>query len=289
MLRLLVARHGQSEGDTRDLVEGSADLPLTATGRLQGRLLARRITRDYRPAAVFTSPLQRARDIGAEVAAGCSVPLLVDPRLAEWSTGILAGLSFTEANRRYPWPERGHLFFELVPGAETGFEHLARVAEFVYNLLDVMAEPWPGVHGRRTERFAGAGVRDLAPWEQALLAAVRDAERRSESEGPLDTGQPAYARDRVPAGRTLCVISHGATLSRLVQSLIGMLPTAGPALMHGDTGLTELELDRRLVIRRANCQAHLPHLLRAPLDRDVAVQDPAAVDAAVEIWGRVGV
>lgn len=288
MLRLIIARHGQSEGDTKDLVEGSADLPLTATGELQGRLLAERIARDYRPAAVFVSGLRRAGHIAALIGEMCQVPVFADRRLDEWSTGILAGVPFAEANQRYPWPERGHLYFELVPGAETGFDHLARVSEFLFNLLDVLGEPWPGVYGPRVERFAGEAVRDLAPWGRDLLEAVEEAQCRAGSAASTDLGRPGYARDGVSAGRTLVIIAHGGTISRLLQALVGMLPTAGPIFPHGDTGLTEVDLDRRLIVRRSNCQAHLPPVLRAPLDRDLAADDPSAVAAAVEAWQKVG-
>lgn len=85
MLRLAICRHGQSEGDTLELIEGSADLPLTATGRLQGALLAERLETAYRPAAVFSSPLARARDIADDD------PAAVEAAVSTWRKAGEAG------------------------------------------------------------------------------------------------------------------------------------------------------------------------------------------------------
>ncbi len=272
MLRLVIARHGQSEGDTLELIEGSADLPLTATGRLQGRLLAERIETDYRPAAVFSSPLQRARAIAADTAARLEAPLFVDPRLAEEGTGILAGVPITEAARRWPLPERGHLVFERMPGGDSSIDHYARVAEFTLNLLDVLGEPFAGVWGRRTSRFEGEceSTRDLSPWEPELKAALKRA--------------GAQARVRWP---TLAVITHGGTAAHILRVLLGLPVNAQVFLPHGDAGLTEVKLvDGRVWVVRGNCQAHLPPALREPANRDVAADDPATVEEAVAAWRK---
>jgi len=262
MLQLIIARHGQSEGDTKALVEGSADLPLTATGRLQGRLLAERVERDFRgesaPAAVFASPLERARDIAQDIAARLRVPLFIDPRLAEISTGVMAGVSVAEAARRWPLPARGHLAFERPPGGESEIDLYARVAEFTLNLLDVTGEPFPGVWGRRTMRFAGEceSTRDLAPWEEDFKAAPR---------------RPA-----------VCLIAHGGSIGKLLWVLFGLPPNSQVRFPQGDTGLSEIIIgDGRVRVLRLNCQRHLPDILRDPRERDIAAEDSKGVEEAV--------
>jgi len=268
MLRLLLARHGQPEAHVRGLIQGSADLPLTPTGHLQGRLLAERIQREHRLAAVFSSPLVRACDIAKGIASRLSVPLIVDPRLAEVATGILAGVSRAEAATRWPLPSRGHLLFERIPGGESLIDTYARVAEFLLNLFDVLGEPFPGVLGRRTLRFEGEveTTRDLAPWENELKAAVK----RTASSG---------------ASVTLLLISHGGALAELFHVLLGLPVNAPAVITHADTGLSEVVLDGgRLWVVRTSCQAHLPPILRRPENRDVATEDAASVDAAVRAW-----
>jgi broad specificity phosphatase PhoE len=262
MLQLIIARHGQSEGDTKALVEGSADLPLTATGQLQGHLLAERVKRDFRgtaaPTVVFTSPLRRANDIAQAIAAHLEIPLIADPRLAEISTGIAAGVAVAEAARRWPLPARGHLAFERFPGGESEIDLYARVAEFTLNLLDVAGEPFPGVWGRRTVCFEGEceSTRDMAPWEDRLKAALR---------------RPA-----------ICLIAHGGTIGKLLWVLFGLPPNSQVRFPHGDTGLTEVVIgDGRVRVLRMNCQRHLPEILRGPGERDIAAADPEGVAEAV--------
>ena len=267
MLRLLLARHGQSEGDTQALIEGSADLPLTVTGRLQGRLLAERILREYRereaPAAVFTSPLLRASDIAGDLASRLDVPVFVDDRLAELSTGIMAGVSLVEAAKRWPLPERGHLLFERNPGGESDIDQYARVLEFTLNLMDVLGEPFPGVWGRRPARFEGEceSTQDLAPWEGDLRVA--------------------------PSRRVLGLLGHGGTVGKLLRVLTGLPLNAPVYFPHGDTGLSEVLIeDSRVRVIRMNCQRHLPPILREPGVHDVAAEDPEGVAAAVSRWSE---
>lgn len=273
MTRLLIARHGQPEAHVLDKIQGSADFALTATGRLQGRLLADRIAREYRPVAVFSSPLQRARATAEEVASRLSVPLFVDARLAEVATGILSGVDRAEAAVRWPLPERGHMLFERIPGGESMIDAYARVAEFVLNLMDVLGEPFPGVWGRRAMRFEGESesTRDLAPWEDELKEALGRAR---------DTAGEAL----VTAGATLCVVTHGGAAAQLFRVLLGVPVNAQVVVTHGYAGLSEVTLsDGRVWVVRASCQAHLPPFLRSP-ERDLVAEDPDAAMAAVAAW-----
>ncbi len=280
MSRLVIARHGQSEGDTLELIEGSADLPLTVTGRLQGALLAERLEADYRPAAVFSSPLRRAREIAAATASRLAVPLFVDPRLAEEATGALSGVPIAEAVRRWPLPRRGHLTFERFPGGESVIDRYARVMEFTLNLLDVLGETFPGVWGRRTIRFQGEceSTRDLAPWEPELKAALNRRARGGGSAGSVKPDLP-----------TLALVVHGGTAADILRVLLGIPVNAQVRFPHGDTGLDELEVrDGLVTVLRENCQRHLPPVLRAPGSRDVAADDPTGVEAAVAAWRKAG-
>ncbi|MCL6580577.1 MAG: histidine phosphatase family protein [Firmicutes bacterium] len=285
MLTLLVARHGQSEGDTFRRVEGSADLALTATGRLQGRLLVERLVREHRPAAVFTSPLRRARDIAADLAGRLGVPLLEDPRLAEQSTGLLAGRSYEEVESRWPFPRRGLLVTDAPAGGESMLEHYCRVADFLLNLVDVLGERFPGVWGRRERRFEDVPHRDSAPWAAEL---VRACGREPGAES-LPGREPAHPVGPVTEpgepSHTLAVIAHGGTTGWLLSVLLGLAPNAEVGFVISETGLSEVVLKRGFVwVRRLNCQDHLPPLLRRPGSRDVAAEDPPGVAEAVGRW-----
>ena len=67
---LLLVRHGQSEANAAGLLIGRADSPLTELGHRQAAALGEALAaRAPAPAALLTSPLQRARQTAAAIAA----------------------------------------------------------------------------------------------------------------------------------------------------------------------------------------------------------------------------
>lgn len=132
VIRLLLCRHGQSEGDLEPRrIEGNADFPLTDLGRRQGEALARRIAAGFAPDRLIASPLQRAQQTALMIADATGLPLETEPRLAERSNGRLAGLTHAEADRRYPvrHPLRVH---HRPPEGESYLDQYRRVAEFYF-------------------------------------------------------------------------------------------------------------------------------------------------------------
>lgn len=86
---LILVRHGQTEANARGLLLGRADPPLTDTGRRQARSLAANLPI---PARVVSSPLARARQTAAVIAAntpGTRMTVEVDPRWIEMDYGRL--------------------------------------------------------------------------------------------------------------------------------------------------------------------------------------------------------
>lgn len=73
MTRILLTRHGHVDGIRPPRFRGRAELALTDRGLAQADALARRIAANWKPVAVFTSPLQRCVLTGAKIAAACSV------------------------------------------------------------------------------------------------------------------------------------------------------------------------------------------------------------------------
>jgi len=111
--RIVVVRHGETEWSREKRHTGRTDLPLTAEGREQATsLVAQLAGRSF--AAVFVSPLQRARET-CEIA-GFGDRAVVDPDLVEWDYGEFDGLTGAEIQQRIPgWT----LFGDGVIGGET--------------------------------------------------------------------------------------------------------------------------------------------------------------------------
>lgn len=98
-LRVTLVRHGQTERSARSAYSGRLDVPLTEAGREQARAVAARLADDGVD-AVVTSPLARARDTAAAIAAAANVALTVDERLTEIDYGPFEGLDREQARER---------------------------------------------------------------------------------------------------------------------------------------------------------------------------------------------
>jgi probable phosphoglycerate mutase len=124
--RLLLVRHGQIDANIESRWHGSTDGELTTQGRDEARRVAAHLART-RPdvAAVYSSPLKRARDTAAPIAEALGINVIVAPGLAEYSIGVLENETFADLAGR-------HRFFEQadadVGWAPPGGESLSAVA-----------------------------------------------------------------------------------------------------------------------------------------------------------------
>jgi phosphoserine phosphatase len=78
------------EGIRPPRFRGRTDLPLTAQGMAEAEATARRIAADWKPAAIYTSPLKRCVDTGAPIARACglqpsTLPALIDIDYGRWN------------------------------------------------------------------------------------------------------------------------------------------------------------------------------------------------------------
>ena len=102
--RLILVRHGETEGESSIRYHGRTDVALSELGRAQMRLARRAIeTRrgDASFAHVFSSPLVRASE-GARIVAGDSAPIVMIDDFAEVHFGLFEGLTADEIRERYP-------------------------------------------------------------------------------------------------------------------------------------------------------------------------------------------
>lgn len=101
MTRLFVVRHGQTEGNQKKIYRGRWDLPLDAAGQQQ----VRRAGAALKPvglAAVYTSPLLRARQTAAAVAAGRRMEPIAEEALIDIDYGEWTRMPDAEVSARFP-------------------------------------------------------------------------------------------------------------------------------------------------------------------------------------------
>ncbi|MEM7795413.1 MAG: histidine phosphatase family protein [Cyanobacteria bacterium P01_C01_bin.118] len=121
-LKLVLMRHGESQGNIEARLEGQVSTPLSAHGHEQARRLAAYLKHQDVPTCLYSSPLQRAMETATYLSdkSGCSLQL--DADLQELHQGIFQGLTWAEASQRYPQvcaDLSSSLDYQPVPGAET--------------------------------------------------------------------------------------------------------------------------------------------------------------------------
>lgn len=128
-MKIILLRHGETDWNFQQKYQGHRDIPLNARGREQAQKVARTII-DENIEAVYSSDLSRARETAEIIAGYFELPVIIDPRLREFSFGEWEGKTFNEVYHEYPveyhdWYENTMDF--KVPGGESMRQLLERV------------------------------------------------------------------------------------------------------------------------------------------------------------------
>ena len=106
MTELLLVRHGETDWNREQRVQGHTNVPLNAAGVAQARTLADEMAAE-KLVAVFSSDLDRARDTALCVAKPHGLAVAVDRDLREKNFGTWEGLTDVEIGDRFPDAARG--------------------------------------------------------------------------------------------------------------------------------------------------------------------------------------
>lgn len=99
--RLLLVRHAHPDEKAQGRCYGALNISLSSSGRRHARLLARRLGR-IPLSAVYSSPLKRAVDTAAPIAAAHELTTTVDDGLREIDFGDFEGRSYAEIEQGHP-------------------------------------------------------------------------------------------------------------------------------------------------------------------------------------------
>ncbi|RZS89640.1 putative phosphoglycerate mutase [Motilibacter rhizosphaerae] len=143
----LLVRHGETPNTVAKLFCGrdGADPGLTERGRAQARAAGELLRDAYaaeEPVAVVHSPLRRAAETAAEVAAVLGLQTRSDPAFAEAAFGEWDGLDFGQVRERFPQQLQAWLDSPAV--APPGGESLDDVAARVRTGRDRLLARYPG-------------------------------------------------------------------------------------------------------------------------------------------------
>jgi probable phosphoglycerate mutase len=101
MTDILLIRHGETAWNRMRRMQGHIDIGLNDEGQRQARSLARALQSE-RPAAIYASDLQRARDTAQAVADMHQLPVHIDSALRERCYGAFEGLMYDEISLQHP-------------------------------------------------------------------------------------------------------------------------------------------------------------------------------------------
>jgi alpha-ribazole phosphatase len=128
--RVLLIRHGQSEGNAARRFGGHTPTPLSALGHRQAEATARALGLES-ITAIYSSDLLRAVETAAPLAAALNLEVTQSHAFRERSVGHMEGLTFEEAAQQFPeeYAALLHRDFEhVLPGGESYRQLLDRAA-----------------------------------------------------------------------------------------------------------------------------------------------------------------
>lgn len=172
---ILIARHGETEWNTTERMQGWQNSPLTDTGLAQAKRLAQ-VVDIYDVERIVSSPLGRARKTATIVAEYTELPVETNDRLREIDIGAYSGLTKDEVHDRDPE------FFERReknkwacrwPDGESYADAYERVGDFVQQ-SDTLHDSTILAH-RSLNRVLLGQLADLSPPEMLSIEQENDA------------------------------------------------------------------------------------------------------------------
>jgi probable phosphoglycerate mutase len=126
---LTLVRHGETSANLEGIWHGSTDAPLTDRGRAQADRVAGWLMRECPDAAaLYTSPLLRARDTARAIAESIGLAPQLEPSLAEYHLGEWEGKSYRELHETHRlWDEMRRDADFAPPGGESPRQVTGRI------------------------------------------------------------------------------------------------------------------------------------------------------------------
>ncbi|GAA5137490.1 histidine phosphatase family protein [Pseudonocardia adelaidensis] len=141
-VRVVLVRHGESQGNAAARFEGQTGPGLTPRGHAQARAIAAGLDRHGAPDLVVASDLVRVSETAAPVLARTGLPARIDARWREAAVGTWSGRSFAEIAAEFPDAVHALRRGEDVRrgGGETFAELRARVVAALDDVLAPFAD-----------------------------------------------------------------------------------------------------------------------------------------------------
>jgi broad specificity phosphatase PhoE len=141
-MRLILARHGETETNRERLALGREDVPLNEHGRRQAAAVAAALS-GISIDAVYSSPLRRALETAVPIASQHGLEVQVDDGLTEMDVGEMEGLPAAEMRARYGDFLQRWFSAEAGGLAMPGGESLQQVQDRAWETVMALRESYP--------------------------------------------------------------------------------------------------------------------------------------------------
>ncbi len=156
MTELILIRHGETDWNVEQRIQGHLDIPLNRAGLAQAEAIGSRF-RDIKIDVLLSSDLCRALQTVAHVSESCNLPVLREARLRERHLGILQGKTREEAEQQTP--EAFKVFRSRVSDAP--LDEGESLVAFAQRVLDLLAELTLVYRDKRIVAVTHGGVLDI--------------------------------------------------------------------------------------------------------------------------------
>ncbi|MBT9177557.1 MAG: Phosphoserine phosphatase 1 [Firmicutes bacterium] len=138
MLTVLLVRHGETDHNKNNIMQGHLDVPLNDTGRAQAKHLARHLASRYRIEHIYSSPLLRAFSTAEIIAAKQQCPITAAAELRELDVGLWQGLTLDEGRLSHPtvWEKlHADTLYTRRPSGESYWDLYQRTTTWLASIL----------------------------------------------------------------------------------------------------------------------------------------------------------
>lgn len=132
--KIFLIRHGQTDWNLTDKIQGHTDIPLNIMGKMQAQKVAQFLQRKTSSlAALYSSDLQRAHQTAKEISKVFSLEIILTTDLREGNFGKAEGLTKQEFHDLYgPY---NHLALPEALEAEPRDQVVARVTSYLHKIV----------------------------------------------------------------------------------------------------------------------------------------------------------
>ncbi|KAL6592643.1 hypothetical protein ACP70R_042734 [Stipagrostis hirtigluma subsp. patula] len=157
---VVLVRHGKTSLNTSRVIQGQMDPELNEAGRQQALMVARRLSREAKPAAVYSSDLKRAAETAQMIATACGVPdLVLDGALRDRHMGDLQGMRVDDFSAGQPTLFEALKSYKRKQEIPGGGETLDQLSQRCVSCLNTIAEKHKG--GRVIVVSHGAVIEEI--------------------------------------------------------------------------------------------------------------------------------